>query len=104
MLPRYCHRDLKPDGVVTDINLSQGDGLDFVREVRAHFPNLAILVLSAADELSVGANGYVTKQAHSLHLSIKTVESHRQRLKRKLNLAPGTQLVQFACAHPYSNP
>jgi hypothetical protein len=29
-------------------------------------------------------------------LSIKTVESHRQRIKRKLNLSTGTQLVQYA--------
>jgi hypothetical protein len=29
-------------------------------------------------------------------LSIKTIESHRQRIKRKLNLATGTQLVQYA--------
>jgi hypothetical protein len=29
-------------------------------------------------------------------LSIKTVESHRQRIKRKLNLNTGTQLVQYA--------
>jgi hypothetical protein len=29
-------------------------------------------------------------------LSIKTVESHRQRIKRKLNLHTGTQLVQYA--------
>jgi hypothetical protein len=29
-------------------------------------------------------------------LSIKTVESHRQRIKRKLNLTSGTQLVQYA--------
>ena len=28
--------------------------------------------------------------------SIKTVESHRQRIKRKLNLTTGTQLVQYA--------
>ncbi len=34
--------------------------------------------------------------ALALHLSIKTVESHRQRLKQKLNLNTGTQLLRFA--------
>jgi DNA-binding NarL/FixJ family response regulator len=34
--------------------------------------------------------------AESLGLSIKTVESHRQSLKRKLNLATNGQLLQFA--------
>ena len=41
--------------------------------------------------------GMTTREtAHSLNLSVKTVESHRQRIKRKLNLSTGTQLVQYA--------
>src|ERR1700737_732715 len=36
------------------------------------------------------------ENAQSLNLSIKQVESHRQRIKRKLNLSTGTQLVQYA--------
>ena len=161
-----CH----PDVIVADIGLNQGDGIELVRDVRAHYARLPILVLSGHDEtiyaermLSVGANGYIMKQASSeqilvslrrvldgdiyvsegvgfsmirksasrgtymssnpidrlsnrelqilhlvgkgkstretallLHLSIKTVESHRHRIKYKLNLTTGTQLVQFA--------
>lgn len=34
--------------------------------------------------------------AQSLNLSIKTIEAHRQRIKRKLNLTTGAQLVNFA--------
>lgn len=34
--------------------------------------------------------------AQLLHLSIKTVESHRQRIKRKLNLTTGVQLLRYA--------
>src|ERR1700690_2532841 len=163
-------KELHPDAEVADISLKQGDGIELVREVRAHFPKLPILVLSMHDELiyaerilSAGANGYIMKQAaseqflvslrrvldggiyvseavgnnmiqkfaaggtyisanpiarlsnrelqilhmigkgmstretaHSLNLSIKTVESHRQRIKRKLSLTTGTQLVQYA--------
>ena len=163
-------KELNPDVVIADISLKQGDGIELVRDVRAHYPQLPILVLSMHDEtiyaermLSAGANGYIMKQAaseqflislrrvldggiyvseavgnnmiqkfaaggayisanpidrlsnrelqilhmigkgmstretaHSLNLSIKTVESHRQRIKRKLNLTTGTQLVQYA--------
>src|SRR5271169_3965449 len=163
-------RDLRPDVVVADLSLKQGDGIELVRDVRAHFPQLPILVLSMHDEtiyaermLSAGANGYIMKQAaseqflvslrrvldggiyvseavgnsmikkiaagggytsgnpvdrlstrelqilhmigkgmstretaHALNLSIKTIESHRQRVKRKLNLNTGAQLVQYA--------
>ena len=31
-----------------------------------------------------------------LNLSIKTIESHRHRIKYKLNLTTGSQLVQYA--------
>ena len=41
--------------------------------------------------------GVSTRQAAlSLHVSIKTVESHRQRIKRKLSLNTGAKLVQYA--------
>jgi DNA-binding NarL/FixJ family response regulator len=44
----------------------------------------------------IGKGVSTREAAHSLHLSVKTVESHRQRIKRKLNLNTGTQLVQYA--------
>jgi DNA-binding NarL/FixJ family response regulator len=167
---RAAIKELSPDVMIVDISLKQGDGIELVRDVRAHHPQLPILVLSMHDEtiyaermLSAGANGYIMKlaaseqflvslrrvldggiyvseavgnnmiqkfaaggayisanpvdrlsnrelqvlhmigkgmstreTAASLNLSIKTVESHRQRIKRKLNLHTGTQLVQYA--------
>jgi len=161
---------LHPDALICDISLRQVDGIALVRQLRAHYPRLPILVLSALDEtiyaarmLALGASGYIMKQASTeeflaslrrvlegniyvseavsngmlsrfaggashlsadpisrltnrelqvlhmigkgastretaqrLHLSIKTVESHRQRIKRKLHLATGAQLVRYA--------
>ena len=41
--------------------------------------------------------GHGTRQiAEELHLSIKTVESHRSHIKEKLNLKNATELVQHA--------
>ena len=34
--------------------------------------------------------------ARTLNLSVKTIESHRQRIKHKLQLATGSQLLQYA--------
>ena len=163
-------RELRPDGVIVDVSLAQGDGLELVKDARAHYPTLPLLVLSMHDEviyaermLSAGANGYIMKQtasdqflvalrrvleggiyvseivgnsmiekfaagsayasvnpvdglsnrelqvlhmigkglstrqtAEALNLSIKTIESHRQRIKRKLSLRTGSQLMQYA--------
>ncbi|MDP8986301.1 MAG: response regulator transcription factor [Pseudomonadota bacterium] len=166
---RTAIKERNPDVIIADIGLNQGDGIELVRDVRAHYSRLPILVLSVHDEaiyaermLSVGANGYLMKHAtgdeilhslrrvlngeicvsedvgsnmirksaahgyissnpidrlsnrelqilhligkgmstretaQSLNLSVKTVESHRQRIKTKLNLRTGTQLVQYA--------
>jgi DNA-binding NarL/FixJ family response regulator len=46
----------------------------------------------------IGKGMSTRETADALHLSIKTIESHRQRIKRKLNLNTGTQLVRFAVA------
>jgi DNA-binding CsgD family transcriptional regulator len=41
--------------------------------------------------------GLSTRQtAEALNLSVKTVESHRQRIKRKLSLRTSAQLMQYA--------
>ncbi len=69
---RLAIKDLSPDVMIADISLKQGDGIELVRDVRAHHPQLPILVLSMHDEtiyaermLAAGANGYIMKQAAS---------------------------------------
>jgi DNA-binding NarL/FixJ family response regulator len=47
--------------------------------------------------LSLIGRGLSSRQAaESLHVSVKTVESHRQSLKRKLNLTTNAQLLQYS--------
>jgi DNA-binding NarL/FixJ family response regulator len=162
---RRLIRELKPDALVVDLSLEEGDGFNVVRDARAHFPDIRILVLSMHDEaiyaerlLAQGASGYIMKQAateqlivalrtvlrgerfvsdalqrsleqrndedggnrsrlsarelqvislighglgtreiaESLSLSVKTVETHRLTIKRKLALETNSQLVQYA--------
>lgn len=59
----------KPNLVVVDISLNGPDGLDLLKEIRIHQPNLPVLILSMLDEsvyaeraLRAGANGYIMKQ------------------------------------------
>ncbi len=44
----------------------------------------------------IGKGMSTRETAQLLHLSIKTVESHRQSIKRKLNLGTATQLMRYA--------
>jgi DNA-binding NarL/FixJ family response regulator len=46
--------------------------------------------------LMIGRGMTTRETAQALHLSIKTVESHRHSIKRKLNLSTATQLVRYA--------
>lgn len=49
-------------------------------------------------DLRLIGKGYGTRQiAEELHLSIKTVESHRAHIKEKLEISSGTELVRCAC-------
>jgi DNA-binding NarL/FixJ family response regulator len=47
----------------------------------------------------IGSGKTTREAAESLDLSIKTVESHRQRIKKKLHLQTSAQLVQFAVSY-----
>lgn len=163
---RSAVRELGPDIVIVDLSLQDGDGLELVRAVHAHHPDVPMLVLSMHDEaiyaermLAEGASGYIMKQAAAdqlltalrtvlqgdtylsaemaavhkeaaakmgsdplqrlsnrelqvlnlvgrgvssrdiateLGLSVKTVESHRQSVKRKLHLLTNSQLIKYA--------
>jgi DNA-binding NarL/FixJ family response regulator len=160
----------RPDVVLIDISLRGASGIELLKNIKARFPKLLVLVLSMHDEsvyahraLRAGASGYIMKQeatenvltalrkvlrgevylserlgtrmlntlvggrstgaaspieglsdrelevfsligqghgtrpiAEKLHLSVKTIESHRAHIKEKLNLQAATELVHHA--------
>ena len=59
-----------PDGVILDLNLPDGSGLDVISWIREHSQNMAILMLTISDEdshllaaMKSGASAYVKKSA-----------------------------------------
>ncbi|MBN1887509.1 MAG: response regulator transcription factor [Thermoflexales bacterium] len=59
-----------PDVAVLDIQMPKQSGIDVTRWIRAHQPNVGVLILTAYDDdpyvlavLRAGANGYVLKTA-----------------------------------------
>jgi DNA-binding NarL/FixJ family response regulator len=163
-------KKLQPDVIMLDVTLKDANGIEVLKNLKIHVPNIKILMLSMHDEnlyamrsLKAGAQGYIMKQeavekvlgairqviagevylsesmskrtmfqllgrggsrtgspledlsdrelevftligqgcttrqiAEKLHLSIKTVETHRAHIKEKLNLKNSTELVQHA--------
>ena len=79
---RRAIRELNPDIVIVDLSLEDGDGLELVRDVHAHHPEVPMLVLSMHDEtiyaerlLAEGASGYIMKEAATEQLvtALRTV-------------------------------
>jgi DNA-binding NarL/FixJ family response regulator len=163
-------RKLHPDVVIVDLSLPGANGIELIKNIRAEYPNLPILVLSMHDEslyalraMRAGADGYVMKHeamanvvqamhevfngrpylspamaaqvifnfahrradgevdaverlsdreleileligkgnevrqiAKLLHLSPKTVETHRAHIKDKLDLKNSREVARFA--------
>jgi len=161
---------LTPDLITVDISLNEStNGIEFVKNIRAHLENTRILVVSMHDEsvyalraLRAGAQGYLMKDevlarvveavrmvargsiflseslrqqvlvslangnksnqspidalsdrelevlqlsgqgqtpreiANQLGISVKTVETHRMRVREKLNLGSSAELMRFA--------
>jgi DNA-binding NarL/FixJ family response regulator len=160
----------RPEIALIDITLNGASGIELLKDVKARFPKVKMLVLSMHEEsvyaqraLRAGASGYIMKQegaekvltalrrvlkgevylsermgnrvlhtlvngrdslasspveelsdrelevfsligqglgtrpiAEKLHLSVKTIESHRAHIKEKLNLKSASELVHHA--------
>ena len=61
-------RDLKPDVAILDVDMPDMDGIETTRRIKADFPQVAVLVLTAYDYeeyivacLEAGADGFVLK-------------------------------------------
>jgi DNA-binding NarL/FixJ family response regulator len=164
----------QPEIAIVDITLRDTYGIDLIKQIKAKWPDLPVLVLSMHDEslygeraLRAGAKGYLNKQeatqkvipalrqvlagqvfvspamaagllqkvvrgggratvaqggrptdaltereteifqllgegksagdiAAALHISVKTVEAHREHIKQKLNLKNSSELLRYA--------
>ena len=94
---RQVVTETKPDVAIIDLTLSDGSGIELIKEFRTSFPDIKLLVLSMHDEslfaeraLRAGALGYVSKHEASRTI----VQAVRTILSGKLYLSPKlTELV-----------
>ncbi|HEY5297511.1 MAG TPA: response regulator transcription factor [Verrucomicrobiae bacterium] len=94
-------RELKPDLVTVDISLSGATGIDLIKNIKAEFPDLPVLVVSMHEEslyaeraLRAGAMGYVMKQepAKTVKVAIRKVLGGDLHLSDKMS---GVMLSKF---------
>ncbi len=77
----------RPDILIIDISLKGPDGLELLKNIRARYPSLPVLILSMHDEsiyaeraLRAGANGYIMKH----EAAEKVLVAVRQILSREI--------------------
>jgi DNA-binding NarL/FixJ family response regulator len=80
-----------PNLAIVDISLSRGSGLDLVKNAKARYPDLAIIVLSMHDEsiyaervVRAGARGYVMKKESTR----KVIDAIRHVMNGEFYLSP----------------
>ena len=97
---------LKPDVVIADLSFGGLSGIEFIKDIRARWPRLPVLILSMHDEahyadraLRAGAMGYIMKGAGGS----RVIEAIRQVLSGQIYLSPEvtTQLVKNAIEGPH---
>ena len=84
-----------PDVLLLDIELPDGDGVDFCAEAKKNYPTLKIIILTSYKEFNIakhalhnGAMGYVLKNAdhEEIFTGIETVNRGEQFLCEEINL------------------
>ncbi|WP_028081955.1 response regulator [Solimonas soli] len=82
---------LRPDVVMTELNLPQISGLEALAQIRRHYPEIAVIILAAPSDghhvrsaLKNGAAGFIAKDAEpmELGLALRAVE------RRQIYLSP----------------
>ena len=96
----------KPDLTIVDLSLKKSSGLELVKDIRARFPTVRVLVVSMHDELHnveralrAGASGYISKT----EATTQVVEAIRQVLSGEAFLCPrvATQMAARMVGHPH---
>ncbi len=101
-------RKRPPDLVIVDIELKGGDGLELIKYLKTHNPEIGSLVLSMHDEavyaeraLRAGAAGYVSKQQldETILLAIRRVLDGETYMSEKLGARLATKYLAGGTLH-----
>ncbi|MFH1185995.1 MAG: response regulator transcription factor [Chloroflexota bacterium] len=103
----------QPDVAVLDIQMPKASGIEVTRWVRAHFPKVGVLILTAYDDdpyvmavLQAGANGYVLKTAQTADLiqAVRDVDEGKSALDPTITRKLMANIVNRSETAPIEQP
>src|SRR5436190_7794413 len=103
-------RKLQPDLVIVDLSLPGANGIELIKNIRAEYQKLPVLILSMHDEslyalrgLRAGAQGYVMKQEalENVIIAIREVLAGRPYLSHEMS---AKLITNFASGNSQVNP
>lgn len=96
----------KPDVILMDIDILPLNGIDAVRQLRLHFPDVAVLMLTGFEDddkvfasLCAEANGYLLKNAQ-MDMLIHQIQEVNEGGAPMTPIIARRVLTQFAKVHP----
>ena len=101
-------RKAKPDLAIVDLALKKSDGLELIKDMRAQFPKILVLVVSMQDELlyaeralRAGAAGFVSKE----EAAASVVQAVRHLLCGEVYISQrvASQMAARIAGHPRAN-
>jgi DNA-binding NarL/FixJ family response regulator len=100
----YVLKDAPASDIITAIDTAIAGGVFYSEALKSRLaeplPKVTLLTPREKDILQRIANGHSSKQiARELDLSVRTVETHRWNIKRKLSIDGQADLVRFAVEH-----
>ena len=108
-----CCREKRPDLVLMDVSMPKVNGLEATRKIKAEFPLISVLILTAhadhrllMDAVKAGAAGYVLKGEHPDHVldAVRAVLHGETPLDQGLAMKLIRSLGEEAAAQAYWPP
>ncbi len=101
-------KDIKPDMVFTDIRMPGIDGIEVLKQIRAHDPRCQVIIITghgdlerAVEALDQGASDFINKpvERQALNAALARAEHRLNRPDPKFSLLPCEDSPKAACFH-----
>jgi DNA-binding NarL/FixJ family response regulator len=102
---------VNPEIAIVDISMERGSGIELIKDIKANYPNVMVIVLSMHDEalyaeraLRAGARGYIMKREATKNVlqAIRSVREGKLYVSEKMAMMLAEKFVEGVPSKPAS--